>query len=308
MAAGKYQLPKGAWDSHVHVVPDEVRKAQYIPRRHANRHLQEKFPFSPDRPYTPKKADLSELLAFEKGLGIEHACVVAMSVYGADNTSIADALEQQQGQGRAVVCIDLQSVADAELDRLHALGARAIRINLKTFGAEPRRDDLVAMLHAHADKIRRLGWAIQIFIAMKQYPLIVDVIPALGVQVVVDHLGFPSESEPVQQQVGYPEIVSALRSGHIWIKLSGTYRFPNTPGLESYVKEVLKAAPDRIVWASDWPHTGGKVKSPDDRLKHQEFRKVDDVGFLRQCIDWCDGDQELIQKIWVDNPRKLWQY
>jgi len=231
-----------------------------------------------------------------------------MSVYGDDNSSIADALARQQGRGRAVVCIDAQGVTDAELDRLHGLGARAIRINLKSFGAEPRKPDLAALLHAHAARVKRLGWAIQVFVALHQFALVADVLPALGVPVVVDHLGFPGEGQPIQEQPGYLELVDALRQGHVWVKLSGTYRFPNAVGLELYVKELLKVAPDRIVWASDWPHSGGKAHRPEDRLKHQEFRKVDDAGFLRQCIDWCDGDQELIRKIWVENPRKLWQW
>lgn len=232
-----------------------------------------------------------------------------MSVYGDDNRSIVEALERQHGKGRAVVCIDPKKVTEEELHQLHSLGARAIRINLKTFGKEPRKEDLISMLQSHVNKIKKLGWALQVFISLHQYPLIAEEIPKLGVPVVIDHLGFPSEKSPVSEQAGYPEFMRALRNGEVWVKLSGTYRFPNVPDLESYIKEVLQAAPDHIVWASDWPHSGSKENNPGgDRFKHQDYRKVDDIGFLRQCIDWCDGDKELVKRIWVDNPRKLWQY
>lgn len=242
-------------------------------------------------------------------MGIDHVCLIAMSVYGDDNRSIVDALERQQGKGRAVVCIDPRKIKDEELDRLHRIGARGVRINLKTFGKEPRKDDLISMLQLHANKIKRLGWVMQVFISLHQFPLIAEEIPKLEVPVVIDHLGFPSEKSPVQQQTGYKELMDALSSDHIWIKLSGTYRFPHVPNLESYVKEVLQAAPHRIVWASDWPHSGSTENNPGgDRFKHQEYRKVDDIGFLRRCIDWCDGNESVIRKIWVDNPRRLWQH
>lgn len=232
-----------------------------------------------------------------------------MSAYGDDNRSIVDALERQQGKGRAVVCIDPEKVADEELDHLHSLGARGVRINLRTFGKEPRKEELISMLQLHASKIKRLGWALQLFISLHQYPLIAEKIPKLGIPVVIDHLGLPSEKSPVPEQAGYPEFMKALKNREVWVKLSGTYHFANVPQSESYIKEVIQAAPDHIVWASNWPHPGGRENNPGgDRFKHQDYRKVDDVGFLRQCIDWCDGNQDLIRKLWVDNPRKLWQY
>ena len=195
------------------------------------------------------------------------------------------------------------------MDEMHQLGARGVRMNLKTFGRVPDREALRAEVRAHADKLRSRQWVLQIFVGLGQYPAIADLIPQLGVPVVVDHLGYPSETAEVAEQSGHKEILESLRKDHIWIKLSGTYRFPKTPGVEAYVQEVIRAAPDKVVWASDWPHSGSVEQNPGgDRLKHQDYRKPDVPGFLKQCIDWCGGDQGLIKKIWVDNPRRLWQY
>ncbi len=105
-----------------------------------------------------------------------------------------------------------------------------------------------------------------------------------------------------------------LKSGLVWTKLSGTYRFPGLRGLDDYAKEVLRTAPDRVVWASDWPHSGGVSASPGgDRNAVQEYRRVDDQAWVAQCKRWCaevEGGtgERLIKKIWVDNPRMLWQY
>ncbi|KAF6829008.1 tim barrel metal-dependent hydrolase [Colletotrichum musicola] len=307
----KSKLPPGAWDSHVHVI-DQVSK-QSRPGIRQNTQVsqtsQENFPFSPNRPFTPKKADVKDLTKFESGLGISHAVIVAASIYGTDNRSIVHALDAMGGKGRGVACIDPATVTEAELDELQRAGVVGVRLNLWSFGATPNKESLRAALQWYADRIRGRGWVLQVFGTMNQYPDILSLTPGLGVDVVIDHLGFPDPLNPTLDPAGREAILRALRDGRTWIKLSGTYRFPTTPGLEGYVKEVIETAPDRVVWASDWPHVGGPPKNPGgDRLVHQDFLTVDVPGFVDQCLAWCGGDDELIRKIWVDNPRRLWKY
>jgi predicted TIM-barrel fold metal-dependent hydrolase len=92
------------------------------------------------------------------------------------------------------------------------------------------------------------------------------------------------------------------------------YRFPDLPDLDEYVTDILRSAPDSVVWASDWPHSGGVEANPDgDRNKVQCYRQVDDVAWIKRCKGWCErvdrsGKGQLVHKIWVDNPRRLWQY
>ena len=285
--------PPGAWDSHVHIVDEDA------------------FPLHPLHPYRPMRAPLSSLLAFHQKLGIAHACIIAFSVYHTDSSSILDALSHLGGKGRAVACIDPETATDQELQTLHLAGVRGIRLNLRT------RSDAFngAAVRSAADRVRPLGWVIQLYISLKQVIELAPLVPELGVPIVIDHIGAPESSGgPIKLQPGYEEFMELLRTGRVWTKLSGTYRFPHLSDLDEYVTDILRAAPHRVVWGSDWPHSGGVEANPGgDRNKMQEYRKVDDIAWAARCRQWCreadggNGDV-LARKIWVDNPRTLWQY
>ncbi|GAB7345959.1 hypothetical protein MBLNU457_4184t1 [Dothideomycetes sp. NU457] len=284
------KVPEGAWDSHVHVIDEE------------------RFPFRPDYHYRPKRADLEDLLRFEKTINVPNVCIVAVSVYGTDNRSILDALERLKGKGRAVVTIDPVKTTDDELFEMHKLGARAARINLASKSQNLTKDDFADVLQRYASRLRRLRWSLQLYIRLHQVQMIADIIPSLGIPVIIDHLGHPSSSDPMSEQPGYTEFVSLLKQKYIYTKLSAVYRFAGLPDIDSVVREILRVAPTQVVWASDWPHTGGMSMLVDnDRTRHQDFRKVDDKEWVAQCLDWCDGDEGLARRIWVDNPRRLWQ-
>lgn len=270
--------------------------------------LQERFPFRPDYHYRPKRADLEDLLHFEKTINVPNVCIVAVSVYGTDNRSILDALQRLKGKGRAVVTIDPVKTTDDELLEMHELGARAARINLASKSQNLTKDDFAAVLERYAARLRPFQWSLQLYIRLHQVQMIVDIIPSLGIPVIIDHLGHPSPSSPMSEQPGYTEFVSLLKQKLIYTKLSAVYRFAGLPDIDSVVREILHIAPTQVVWASDWPHTGGmSMLVNNDRTIHQDFREIDDKAWVAQCLDWCDGDEGLARRIWVDNPRRLWQ-
>ena len=166
-----------------------------------------------------------------------------------------------------------------------------------------------------AARVRPLGWVIQLYVSLEQIVELTPVVPELGVVVVIDHIGAPSADKgPGKLQPGYAEFIQLLKTGQVYTKLSGVYRFPDLPDLEDYVAEILKTAPDRVVWASDWPHSGGVEANPGgDRDRVQRYRKVDDAAWVSRCRQWCrtvegGGGERLARKIWVENPRMLWQY
>ncbi|KAH8178378.1 amidohydrolase domain-containing protein [Sarocladium implicatum] len=290
--------PPGAWDSHVHVVDEET------------------FPFDPQHPYRPAKATVADLQSFHREIGITHSCLVAVSVHGTDHRSILHALKvlgNESSPHRAVVTIDATKVSDEELSALHDAGVRGVRMNLHTRGDAVDRQAVQLV----ADRIRQMNWVLQLYIGLHQMAELADMLPQLRVTVVVDHLGEPDETKgPGRSQDGYAQLLQQLKQGSIYVKLSGTYRFAKLPDLDEYAVEILREAPDRVVWASDWPHTGGVKGNPGgDRTKVQPYRKVDDRAWVSRCAVWCNeatgGDKEragpLAQKIWVDNPRRLWQ-
>ena len=205
--------------------------------------------------------------------------------------------------------INPATITEEELDELHKHGARGVRLNLKTIGAQPDKEKFLSMLELYADKIRSREWVIQIYLGLSQLPLIADAIPTLGVAVVIDHVAHPEHDRSPYDQPGCQEFFDLLERRQVWVKLSGTYRFPELPDLDMYIREMLRRAPTQIVFASDWPHSGGTDGNPNgDRTAYQDYRKVDDVGFVQQCLEWCDGDENLMRKICVENPRRLWQY
>ncbi|KAF4450508.1 amidohydrolase 2 [Fusarium austroafricanum] len=282
-------LPPGAWDSHVHVV-NEAR-----------------FPFDPGYPYRPKAATVDDLLKFERQTGAEKICLVCISPYGNNNDSLIDALERLGGKARAVVSIDPETITDEELDRLHRAGARGIRVNLKTRNIKMSKDAITAKLFQAADRIRSRGWLIQSYTGLHQIALIADIIPRLGVRFVVDHMGSPDPSMPAFKQTGHKEMLKLLSQGQIWVKISGIYRFSELPDLDTWAKALIEAGPRNVVYASDWPHPGGTAQLVNgDRHIHQDYRRIDDLGFIQRCKDWCDSDWNTMQRLFVDNPNRLW--
>ena len=246
---------------------------------------------------------------FEGQLGSDHVCLVAISVYGTDNNLLLQSLRRLEGKGRAVVSIDPNTISDQDLDEMHTLGVRGIRINLKSTSQNKSKAELTATLGSYVRRIHRLKWAIQLHIGLADIEKIASDIPRLGVQVVIDHLGTPEKTLAPRLQPGYTDFLDLLSKKQVWVKLSGIYRFSELPELDTYIREILRIAPTQIVWASDWPHTGGVATNPrGDRQALQEYRKFDVPSFIAQCKEWCGGDEALIRKIFVDNPRRLWQY
>ena len=271
--------------------------------------MQEAFPFAKDHAYRTKKANLDDLLNFEKQLGTDHVCLVSISIYGTDNRLLLQSLRRLEGKGRAVVSIDPETISDQALDEMHALGVRGSRINLRSTSQEKTKEELTATLRSHVDKIHRLKWAIQVHISLADIEKIAGEIPKLGIPVVIDHLARPDKTRAPRLQPGYPELMDLLSKKQVWVKLSGIYRFPELPELDDYIREILRIAPTQVVWASDWPHTAGATANPQgNRHIPQDYRTIDVPAFISQCKEWCGEDEELVRNIFVDNPRRLWQY
>ncbi|EPS45358.1 hypothetical protein H072_641 [Dactylellina haptotyla CBS 200.50] len=298
-AQSSLPIPQGSWDSHVHVIYD-----------------QKKYPLHPTHPYTPKIASFLALQSFHAKLHphITHSVITSLSIYGNDNSCLLDVLRdlQKKDSGiRGVASIDPLTVSDAELQDMHEIGVRGVRLNLKSALVELSKAEFEKQLYQYADRLKPLKkWALQIHTDLPQLALIADVIPKLGITVIIDHLAHPSVKKPAKEQNGYKDFLRLLARGEIYTKLSGMDRFPTLPLLDEYATEVVSVAPDRVVWASDWPHTGGATRNPDgDRKKVQDFRDVDDLAALTKAVEvYCKGDEDVVKKIWKDNAIELWDY
>ncbi|CAH0051873.1 unnamed protein product [Clonostachys solani] len=303
-------LPPGAWDTHVHVFDTSIG------------------PFAPSRAYTPAQASLSQLVDF--GRSITQASeapsfvMVQPSPYGTDNTVLLSTLRSLQAlghKGRGIAVVDVQTVTDAELQEMHHLGVRGLRLN---FQADGKSVDTVAFnksLVAAAERIAHMpGWAIQVFIPGYIWDEIFDSVLALPVPVIADHIGGlrgPSKllegaNVDHSQQPGYKSLTELARKKKVIIKISGLYRASTQKetshnDLAPLVRSLASEVPDQLVWASDWPHTGeGKDREANGIDKVEPFRHVDNRTLLASLKSWMNSETAWV-KMLVDNPARIYE-
>ncbi len=222
------------WDSHVHVFDASA------PVRHGH--------------YAPLDAPLARIEAIAQAHGVRHLVLVQPSVYGSDNALLLRALAVEPGRHRGVVVLS-DAVSDAELDAMHAAGVRGARLNLVSpvgEAADPARRFAVL-----APRLAQRGWHVQWYTPAAQLPRIAALHQDSGLTCVLDHLGGLrariADDHPAWQAV------EALAERGAWLKLSGWYRLEAPAPYRTLVPRIRRLAAlfgERLVWGSDWPHTG----------------------------------------------------
>jgi predicted TIM-barrel fold metal-dependent hydrolase len=281
-------MPAGACDCHVHIVGPSTQ-----------------YPMVPRRTYTPPEASVADLLAMRRRLGISRNVLIQPSFYGTDNRAMLDAMAQlgDTARGIAVVAPD---IAVAELAKLDAQGVRGIRINLES---RESRDPKAAAadLDEMAKRIGHLGWHIQIYAALPVIAAIADRIAALPVDVVIDHFGLAQAREGISQP-GFAALLELVRARRAYVKLSAPYRISQASGytdVAPIARALIAAAPDRMLWASDWPHTD-RVPGR-GALEIHPFRSIDDSAALALLKEWC-GDAGIERTILTETPARLYRF
>ncbi len=280
----RFRLPPGAVDAHCHVFGPGAQ-----------------FPYAPERKYTPCDASRDQLLALRDQLGFERNVIVQATCHGSDNRALVDALEASNGRARGVATVS-RDVTDAELGQLHAAGVRGTRFNFVRRLADftPRE-----VLQGIARRIAPLGWHVVVYFEAQDLPELYDFFTALPTTVVVDHMGRPDVSRPVDG----PEFglfVKMMREhGSIWTKVSCPERLSRSgpPALDGeqnayrdvvpFAKLLVETFPDRVLWGTDWPHPNLKDHIPDD-------------GLLVDFIPHIAVTPELQRKLLVENPARLY--
>jgi predicted TIM-barrel fold metal-dependent hydrolase len=281
-------LPPGACDCHVHVVGDGAT-----------------YPMVDDRPYTPAPAPHAALAAHLQRNGLQRAVIVQPSFYGTDNRCMLDSLAALQGAGRGVAVVD-NDVDDATLDTLHAAGVRGLRVNVESTGVRDPRAIEVA-LQLRAERIARLGWHLQVYAAPVAVAAIAGALGDLAVPVVLDHFAMLPAATGAGDAVAR-RLLDLLRGGNAYVKLSAPYRIDaGAPeqAVTALARTFLDAAPQRILWGSDWPHTN---REP-GRRPHEvsQYRTVDPGEFPAQFAAWLPSDS-LRRQVLVDNPAQLYGF
>jgi predicted TIM-barrel fold metal-dependent hydrolase len=270
-------MPAGACDSHMHI---------FDPR----------FAPSPHWQRTPPRAGVAAYRLLQQRLGTQRCVVVTPSTYGTDNACTLDALAQLGAAARGVAVVDA-AADDAELDRLAALGVCGLRVNFvspQSWGSTTPQ-----MLERLAHKAARLGWHIQLLAEPEQIVAMQALLAGLPTPLVIDHLGRidPAEGEA---SPAFAVLRRLLDAGRTWVKLSGVYMrsregAPCYGDVQPLGRAFVQAAPERMLWGSDWPHT---TEAPGS---------VDDAGLLAVLRSWCPSDR-VMDGILVANPARLYGF
>jgi predicted TIM-barrel fold metal-dependent hydrolase len=284
--------PPGACDCHAHVFGPYDR-----------------FPLAAGRPYTPPEASLDDLRAMHRALGVQRVVIVAASPYGTDNAALLDAVGRLGAHGRVVVALDPR-VTESELAEMHALGVHGVRINLASVGAsDPTAAE--AELRETATRIAPLGWHVDLHAGLDVISALADAIAAAPVPAVVDHFGL-ADPGAGPAQPGFAALRDLAAAGHAYVKLSAPERLggdPDGDGVAELARALLGAAPERMLWASDWPHTGGGPHGGGarDPAAVEPFRDVDDARALGRLLGWVRDEAEA-RRVLVDNPARLYGF
>ena len=254
-----------------------------------------RFPAVAGARLLPPDALVPEYRQLQARLGLARTVVVTPSTYGTDNASLLDALEQFGPTARGVAVLDA-AVSDDELQRLHAAGVRGIRFNQTLSDITP-----IETLEPLAARIRPLGWHVQALFKPDDVPLLESRLRRLPVPVVFDHL----ERLP-PASAGHPafkSIMNLIDCGKAWVKLSGAYLCgprvgDDYPDADPLACAYLTAAPERMVWGSNWPHPSASAGI---------HERPDDAFLLDLLARWTD-DSRLFERVLVDNPASLYDF
>jgi 2-pyrone-4,6-dicarboxylate lactonase len=280
----RFKLPAGAVDAHCHVFGPGAE-----------------FPYAAERKYTPCDASKQQLYRLRDHLGFARNVVVQATCHGADNRAMVDALKHSDGKARGVATVG-RSVSDGELQAMHDAGVRGVRFNfVKRLVDFTPKDELMEI----AGRVARFGWHVVIYFEAADLPELWDFFTALPTIIVVDHMGRPDVSKPVDGPEFELFVKFMRQHRNVWSKVSCPERLSVTgpPALNGeqnpyrdvvpFARRIVESFSDRVLWGTDWPHPNLKDHMPDD-------------GLLVDFIPHIAVTGELQRKLLVDNPMRLY--
>lgn len=270
-------LPEGACDAHCHVFGPASR-----------------FPFSDDRTYTPPDAGIGDFAVLQARLGLSRAVFVQASCHGTDNRAMIDALGRGGGRYAGVAMID-ESFNERDIGMLHDAGVRGTRFNFVAhLGGAPEMD----MFWSIVDRVVPFGWHIVLHFDSKDLPKYVSMLDRMPCPYVIDHMGRVATGEGLEQPA-FEALLALIADERAWVKISGAERLtadgaPPYDDVVPFARALIEAAPDRVLWGTDWPHPN--------------VRHMPDDGDLVDLLAIYAPDEETLRRILVTNPESLYDF
>ncbi len=276
--APKLKAPPGACDCHLHIYGERGR-----------------YPWVPvkNRPFLDD-CRLPQYLDVRDRLGLARTVVVQATHYDADTGCLLDTVAALGANGRGIAVVD-PAISDAEIARLHEGGVRGLR-----FGIDLANGMQPDALETMAARIAPFGWHIQ-YRSWPDEQLELDArFRRLPVPVVFDHMANISPEIGGAEHPAFKALLRLLETGRVWVKLSAPYQLSKTGGPDyadyrPQARALVKAAPGRMVWGTNWPHP-------------RVGEKPDEADLLDLLLDWTDGDAATIRAILTDNPATLYGF
>jgi predicted TIM-barrel fold metal-dependent hydrolase len=270
------KFPSQSCDCHAHV---------FGPQR--------RYAYTSDAAYIPPDALPDSYIAMLRTIGCDRGVLVQPSVYGTDNTAMLDTLRAASFTLRGIAVVD-EKVTDRELEDMHRVGVRGVRINL----ASETPGLTLEQAHTLAQRLKPMGWHLQFYFDIKKLPDAAERLGRLPIDIVIDHFA----RAPAAEGVGSPAFQSLLRlvrRDNCWAKIMGPYfvskQAPDFPDVTPLARALVAAAPDRVVWGSDWPHPGVRSLMPND-------------GDLADMLAAWVPDEKQRRKVLVGNPARLYGF
>jgi 2-pyrone-4,6-dicarboxylate lactonase len=273
-------LPKGAVDTHVHVFAPPYK-------------------LSPGRGYNPPPSTLADLKHLHATLRLERVVFTQPSVYGVDNSAILDGVAalnaDSPNRARAVAAVTMD-IGDDELTALDARGVRGVRLNTDNKGGMPITIGAIPDLAA---RIAPLRWHIEFLFPGKDIIALMPTLAAVKVPISIAHFAYQPATAGVNAP-GFKALIELMRRGNTWMKISGANRvsatdLPPYDDVRPMAEALIEAAPDRIMWGTDWPHPNKYLVNPNDG------DLVDAFG------DWVT-DEAMRRRIMVDTPAAFYRF
>jgi predicted TIM-barrel fold metal-dependent hydrolase len=274
-APNQIKVPRGAWETHAHVIGPAAD-----------------YPFVPGRHFNPPPASPADFVAMLDRVGVQYGVVVQVSVHGTDNRLLLRALRQYPERLCGVAVID-PAISDKDMAVLKDAGVRGIRI-LDIVGGGVGLQNLEVLAHRCAE----VGWHIQVATRGETYPGLADRLIKLRVPFIIDHMGWCAAKNGVDSPE-FQAVLHIVRNSNCYVKLSGGFRLSAQAypfhDVVPFAEALIEAAPDRMVWGSDWPHVGLYDRAA-----------VPDVGMILDGLANYSGDSEQQKKILVSNPARFY--
>jgi predicted TIM-barrel fold metal-dependent hydrolase len=276
-APRSFTPPVGACDAHCHIFGPG--------------HL---FPYSADRTYTPPDSGIDDFERLQHTLGLSRAVFVQASCHGTDNSAMVHALRRGRGRYAGVAMIDT-SATEHDIAELHAAGVRGTRFNFVAhLGGAPDLDDFWTIVR----RVAVFGWHIVLHFDAKDLPQYAPLLDDLPTPFVIDHMARVDASAGLDQ-APFQQLLGLIRDERCWVKISGAERLtaggaPPYDDVVPFARALIAAAPNRVLWGTDWPHPN--------------VRHMPDDGDLVDLLAAYAPDEATRTTILVDNPQRLYDF